>query len=214
VLQGKFFSLEGGEGSGKTTQIYRFKDHLEQNGLECVLTRQPGGTRIGAKIRAILLDPENKDLDPTAELFLYLADRAQHVRKYIQPELDRGKVVISDRYDDSTMVYQGVARGLDLNHVKLCNSIATGGLETDLTFYLDIDPETGIGRAFQALDASRANESRFEEESIRFHEEVRSGFLDWADQYPGRIKIIDASPSKEDVTAQLVSTLEEYMRSL
>ena len=144
-----FITLEGIEGSGKTTQIDRLVELFEDRGIECVTTRQPGGTLIGENIRSILLDPTNSALEPVAELLLYMADRAQHINELIRPCLQAGKTVICDRYFDATVVYQGFARGLNIELIQQLHQILFDDLKPDITLLLDLAPQTGLQRAWQ-----------------------------------------------------------------
>ena len=200
-----FITLEGIEGSGKTTQIRRLKTYFEDRGYQCLITREPGGTVIGEKIRAILLDPHNRDLVPSAELLLYMADRAQHIHALVKPALEAGRVVLCDRYFDATLVYQGFARGLDIRLIENLHTLLFDNLKPDVTLLLDLPPRIGLARAWKQLDdGSRAGaESRFEEETVAFHEKVRSGYLELAHLEPGRFRIIDASRDAQQVQAQI-----------
>lgn len=195
-----FITFEGIEGSGKGTAIGRTQKWLEEEGHPILLTREPGGSPLGRELRAFLLDAR-QDIAPEAELFLYLADRAQHVRQIIRPALESGRLVISDRYADSTIVYQGYGRGLDVDALHALNRMAVGGLLhttasglwPDLTILLDVAPEIGLERARTRNKALGLEvlEGRFEAESLAFHERIRSGYLAWADKNPGRFHIID-----------------------
>lgn len=204
-----FITFEGIEGSGKTTQIENTRRYLEGHGKSCVTTREPGDTRIGRQIRKILLDPENRALVPHAELFLYAADRVQHIQERILPALENGQVVICDRFSDATTVYQGYARGIDLGLIHDIHLKVLNGLTPDITFLFDLDPAVGLERAWAALDGGgrSADESRFERETLAFHEKVRNGYLALAEKEPERIVMIDASLSVELVFQQITSHL-------
>jgi dTMP kinase len=204
-----FITLEGIEGSGKTTQLPHMVAYLRQAGHRCIVTREPGGTRIGRKIRAILLDPENSGLDSTAELLLYTADRAQHLAECVRPALAAGQTVLCDRYFDATRVYQGVARGLDSALVNHLHDLALGGLLPDLTFLLDLPAEVGLARALKqiAAGARSGRETRFEQEALQFHEKVRAGYLALAGREPGRIRVIDADRSEAEVRRDMLAVL-------
>ena len=208
-----FITLEGIEGCGKTTQLEFLSSFLEKKGRSCVVTREPGGTAIGKKIRSILLDPASKALVPTAELLLYMADRAQHIESLIQPCLAEGKIVLCDRYFDATVVYQGFARGLDTEFVRELHRIILNDLKPDITLLLDLPPRVGLARAWQELDnGNRCDaESRFEEEAISFHEKVRAGYLALAGMEPARFKIIDASLPIDAVQAEIRQVLAAYV---
>lgn len=204
-----FITLEGIEGSGKTTQISHIREFLDRIGRPCVTTREPGGTRIGQGIRSLLLDPRSKDLDSVAELLLYFADRAQHVRGVIKPALDAGKTVLCDRFFDATLVYQGVARGLDAGFVKRLHRLVFDDLKPDLTLLLDLPVETGLSRAWQGVEAGNRDglETRFEQEAKTFHEKVRAGYLALAREEPSRFRVIDAGQDQTRVRDEILSTL-------
>ena len=208
-----FISLEGIEGCGKTTQLQYLSTFLAENGRSCVVTREPGGTAIGKKIRSILLDPASRELVPAAELLLYMADRAQHIEALIKPRLAEGKIVLCDRYFDATVVYQGFARGLDTGFIRDLHRIIFKDLKPDITLLLDLPPRIGLARAWQALDSGNRcdAESRFEEEAISFHEKVRAGYLEVAGMEPGRFKIIDASRPVDAVQADIRQVLSAHL---
>jgi len=205
-----FITLEGIEGAGKTTQLPRLVDFLEQHGHACVVTREPGGTGMGQKIRSLLLDPDNSDMSPETELFLYAADRAQHVRRLIEPALADGKTVVCDRFADATEVYQGWARGLDMELVRVLNRVATGGRKPDITLLFDLPPEAGLKRAWQriAQNGKEAADCRFENEKMVFHERVRQGYLDLARREPERFVVIDALGTAAEVAGRMIAALE------
>jgi len=207
-----FISLEGIEGCGKTTQLEYLSNFLKEHGRSCVVTREPGGTAIGKKIRSILLDPASKALVPAAELLLYMADRAQHIDSLIKPRLAEGKIVLCDRYFDATVVYQGFARGLDTGFIRDLHRIIFKDLKPDITLLLDLPPRIGLARAWQELDSGNRSdaESRFEEEAISFHEKVRAGYLELARVEPGRFIIIDASRPIDAVQADIQAELSAY----
>jgi dTMP kinase len=208
-----FITLEGIEGCGKTTQIQHLSTYFKNRGLPYVVTREPGGTAIGEKIRTILLNPESKDLVPTAELLLYMADRAQHINSFIKPCLAEGKIVICDRYFDATVVYQGFARGLNTRFILDLHKLVFEDLKPDITFLLDVSPRIGLTRAWEQLDcgARSGTESRFEEETISFHEKVRAGYLELAHQEPERFRIIDASKEESQVQADIRKVLIDFL---
>jgi dTMP kinase len=207
-----FITLEGIEGSGKTTQMQQLSTLFENRGHACVLTREPGGTTLGEKIRAILLDPASTGLVPTAELLLYMADRAQHINSLIKPSLAEGKIILCDRYFDATVVYQGFARGLDTGVICDLHRLIFDDLKPDITFLLDLAPQIGLARAWRQLDngTRSGSESRFEEETLSFHEKVRTGYLELARRQPGRIKVVDASRDEKQVQADIRDALAEY----
>ncbi len=178
------------------------------------MTREPGGTRIGGKIRSILLDPESTAMNPSAELLLYTADRVQHIQEIILPVIQSGGIVVCDRYFDATLAYQGVARGLDMTLILDLHKLICRNLKPDLTFLLDLPPDMGLMRAWQQLESgSRTDtESRFEKETLAFHERVRAGYLEIAGKEPERFRIIDASQSRDRVQAQILRVLEFEIR--
>lgn len=182
-----FVTFEGPEGSGKSTAIRAVADLI---GCSCLITREPGAGDVGRRVREILL--EGEAIDARCELFLFLADRAQHVASVIRPSLERGEVVLCDRHADSTIVYQGYGRGLDLDWLRELNSYATDGLKPDLTLLLDIEPELGLARV--------ADKDRLDNESIEFHRRVRQGFLYEAQREPDRWTILNAA-NRPDVVA-------------
>ncbi|MGY2715675.1 dTMP kinase [Thermostichus sp. MS-CIW-19] len=193
-----FITLEGGEGVGKTTQQALLAERLQREGYACVSTREPGGTALGRALREILLhgDP----LTPLAELFLYAADRAEHVQKCILPALAAGQVVVCDRFTDSTLAYQGYGRGLDLEKIRQLNHLATGGLQPHLTLWLDLPPEVGLARSGLA--------DRLEQERLEFHRRVHQGFQTLAAAEPQRIVRIDAGGSPLEVAARIWSVVQ------
>ena len=209
-----FISFEGIEGCGKTTQLELLTSDLETEKRPFVVTREPGGTEIGKKIRSILLDPASKGLVPAAELLLYMADRAQHIHSLIKPSLKEGKIVICDRYFDATVVYQGFARGLDSEFICELHRIILEDLKPDITLLLDLQPRVGLARAWHELDSGNRSgtESRFEEETIGFHERVRAGYLKLAGREPDRFKIIDASRSIDEVRKDIRRLLDDYLK--
>ncbi|MFW5936502.1 MAG: dTMP kinase [Desulfosalsimonas sp.] len=208
-----FITLEGIEGSGKSTQIPHIVAYLEQHGHTCLVTKEPGGTAIGEHIRSILLDPGNSGLDAMAELFLYEADRAQHVSRVIAPALEAGKTVICDRFSDSTVVYQGAARGIEAGLIKRLNTIVQADRRPDVTFLLDLAPEIGLSRAWHQIESGlrQSRETRFEREKIRFHEKVRQGYLALAEDEPARFRVIDAGAPPAEVCAAITEELERRL---
>jgi len=212
-MQGAFITFEGIEGSGKSTQILLLRDHLVRSGREVVLTREPGGTPIGDQIRKILLDPANKAMDPTAELLLYAASRAQHLREVIAPALDRGQIVLCDRFSDATLAYQGYGRGLSRSVISDLDRIVTAGLRPRRTILLDIDARTGVGRARGRNAAQNLHaEARFENEAIEFHSRVRDGYLAIAAAEPQRFCLVSAAGSPEDIHQEVRKAVDELLR--
>jgi len=192
---GKFITFEGPEGSGKTTHIQLLRAFLESRGGEVVVTREPGGTRLGEAIRNLLQHDQNDSPVARTEVLLFLACRAQHVERHIRPALEAGKWVLCDRFEDSTMAYQGYARGFDLPLLDRMNRFAADGLRPDLTVLLDVSPETSRAR----LAARQAKPDRIERERDEFHVKVRDGFLDLAKKEPGRFAVVNAEREQERV---------------
>ncbi len=210
-----FITLEGIEGAGKTTIVPQLVAVLEDHGATCTVTREPGGTDFGRQVRAILLDPEHRGLDPHAELLLYVADRVQHVREVIRPALARGEVVLCDRYMDATIVYQGVARKLGRELILKLHALVLGDLRPDLTLLFDLPAEVGLERAWRDFDRGERSrrESRFEQEHLAFHEAVRAGYLDLARREPQRFHVIDASADPQAVSRQARNALVRALKS-
>ncbi len=198
-----FISLEGIEGSGKSTQVKRLAEYLRAKGHNVLETAEPGGTRIGGKIRKLLLEPQNH-MDPLAELLLYYSSRAQHVREVIYPAIQKKTVVITDRFTDSTVAYQGHARGIDMTIIQTLDDIVVPDMKPFLTILLDMDAEEGLRRNRRAQ-----KEDRFELENIEFHNLVRKGFLQIADEEPERVKIVDASSGEDEVSREIIRIVEE-----
>ena len=198
-----FISLEGIEGSGKSTQVKHLDEYLRTKGHDVLETLEPGGTRIGGKIRKILLEPRNH-MDPLAELLLYYSSRAQLVREVIYPAIQKKTVVITDRFTDSTVAYQGYARGIDLSIINTLDDIVVPDMKPFLTILLDLDAEEGLRRNRRAQ-----KEDRFELEAIEFHNNVRNGFLRIAEEEPERVKIVDASSGADEVSREIIRIVEE-----
>lgn len=203
-----FVTLEGIEGCGKSTQAALLAEAFRRRGLRVLLTREPGGSPLGAPIRALLLSPSHTP-SPRCELFLYLAERAEHVAKVIAPALTRGEVVLCDRYGDATRAYQAFGRGLPRDLVERLNEAATGGLEPDLTLYLRIGLTEGLFRA-RARNRGEAggDEGRFEEESLDFHRRVLEGYERLAAEDPRRIVPVDGTGTVEEVHNRILRLLE------
>ncbi len=202
--KGLFITFEGPDGSGKSTQARMFAERLRREGRDVLETVEPGGTPIGQQIRRILLDPANKELAPTAELLLMFAARAQNVEQWILPALAQGKIVVSDRFTDSSIAYQGSGRGLGWEKVLELDRIACQGLVPDLTLCIDIDTETGLARALsRGSSAAVAPELRFEEQTIEFHHKVRAAYHELARRDPERFRLIDGSGTPDEVAAKV-----------
>ena len=182
-----------------------FGAFLTQKGCPCLVTREPGGTANGKAIRAILLDPASRGLDPAAELLLYMADRAQHLAQVVKPVLAAGQTVLCDRFFDATRVYQGCARGLDGQLIDRLHRLVFEDIQPDITFLLDLDPQVGIGRAWRQINRGdrTAAETRFEEEAMDFHRRVRAGYLELAHREPERFRVVDATRDEAGVRQQI-----------
>lgn len=206
--RGLFITFEGTDGAGKTTQIQRLSTDLRRTGYDVCLTREPGGTPISEQIRDMLLNPDHGEMAATTELLLYAASRAQHVSEVIKPALEVGKIVISSRFADAMVVYQGYGRGLDLERIHHLNQIATDGLTPDVTFVLDLPVEIGL----QRVQNSRGGLDRLEREKIEFHRRLRDGYQTLAKQEPQRLKIIDAQVAPERVYAQIQAVIQPLLQ--
>jgi dTMP kinase len=192
-----FITFEGPDGSGKSTQIKLLADFMESRGHSVILTREPGGTNIGEQIRDVVLSTRNHGITHETEALLFSAARAQIVREIIQPALAAGKIVLCDRYADSTMAYQGYGLGLDRAALEAITQFATGGLVPSLTFYVDVPVAVGLGRK------QRSETNRLDEKAVAYHERVRAGFLEMARAEPSRWAIVDGTPSVEQVQEQI-----------
>ncbi|OQX56457.1 MAG: dTMP kinase [Candidatus Cloacimonas sp. 4484_209] len=197
MKKGLFITFEGCEGSGKTTQAKRLYRYLKKRQYKCILTHEPGGTVISEKIRRILLNKTNSEIAPLTELFLYLASRAQHTEEVIKPFVKKGAIVISDRYADSSLSYQGAARKLSIELVKKLNKIATSDIAPDITFVIDIDPKKGLKRI--------SGKDRIEREKIKFHLNVRETYLKIAKLEKKRIKLIDGDKPKDEIFSEVLN---------
>jgi dTMP kinase len=197
--RGLFITFEGPEGSGKSTQLRRLAARLREQGQTVLETAEPGGTPIGMQIRRVLLDSKNLEMRPTTELLLMFAARAQNVDEWILPALSRGEIVLSDRFTDSTLVYQGVARGLGAEVVYEVDRIACRGLVPDLTIVVDVETELGLKRAHGRNKITQDIETRIDEQAIEFHRKVRDAYLRLASDELGRVKLIDGSRREEEV---------------
>jgi dTMP kinase len=204
-MSGKFIVFEGVEGSGKTTQIQQTADWIQSlcgKDKSAIVTREPGGTKLGRQIRQLLLDDPQSLVGNRAELLLYGADRAQHVESVIRPHLDRGDFVLCDRFTDSTIAYQGYGRGFDRDEIDRVNQIATGGVQSDLTLWLDLDVSIGLDRVLL-----RGKPDRMERATLDFHQRVRHGYQELANTYPNRIVRIDADRSPSAIQTEIQSIL-------
>ena len=205
-----FITLEGPDGSGKTTQARLLAEWLREQGYDVTLTREPGGTDIGDQIRTVLHDPANGAMDARTEILLYSASRAQHVAQCIRPALAAGQIVISDRYADSTLAYQGYGRGLDLETLRQITDFATGGLTPDLTLYVDIPPEAGLERRQVGGDEW----NRLDAEALEFHQRVRAGYLELMKEEPERWVVVNGDRTVEEVQEEIRRVVEGRLREV
>ncbi len=205
-MRGRFITIEGGEGAGKSSNLDFVRRYLEQRGVELVITREPGGTPLGEAIRAILLDRRNREMADDTELLLMFAARAQHLAERILPALEAGKWVLCDRFTDATYAYQGGGRGIPGERIAVLEQWVQKGLQPDLTLLLDIPVEQGLARA-----GARSAPDRFESERIAFFERVRAAYLERARRFPERYRVIDASRPLEQVQRSLAEVLEAWL---
>jgi len=212
TARGRFITFEGPEGSGKSTQLRLLGERLRSAGRDVMETQEPGGTPIGIQIRHVLLDAKNRELCPTAELLLMFASRAQNVDQSILPALSAGRTVISDRFTDSTLVYQGVGRGLGADVVYELDRIACRGLVPDLTLLIDIDAETGLARAHRRSVRTEDPETRMEEQEMGFHRKVREAYRQLAADEHRRVRLIDGSQTREAVATEVWQAVESLLR--
>jgi dTMP kinase len=210
-INGKFITFEGPEGSGKSTHIKLLKAFLETRGIEVVMTREPGGTPLGEEIRKILQHDHSEAPVPCAEVLLFLASRAQHVERLIRPALAEGKWVLCDRFDDSTLAYQGYGRGFAMEGLRAVNAFAISGLRPDLTVLLDVSPKTSRERLAVRHAATATAPDRIEREAAAFHERVRNGFLLLAAEEPDRMEVISAERDCEAVAADVRRAVENKL---
>ena len=216
-MDGKFIVFEGVEGCGKTTQLQRSRQWLLNSSWlpnlqskrfvkQLMATREPGGTDLGVGVRQLLLNPAREPIHDLAELLLYAADRAQHVEGFLRPHLAEGSIILCDRYTDSTIAYQGYGRGLDFALIDQLNQVATNGLQSDLTLWLDLDVERGLART-----QKRGASDRIEQANLDFHQRVQHGFAQLAEQNPDRIVRIDASRSELEVAEHIEAALSQHL---
>ncbi len=206
MKQGIFITLEGPDGSGKSTQIQYLREYFDETGIPCVFTREPGGTSIGEKLRGIILDKDNSEMSSMTEALLYAASRAQHVEELIKPALAAGKVVVCDRFIDSSIAYQGYGRDLG-ESVRIINELAVDGCMPDVTFLLALSPEEGKSRI-----GGEENQDRLEQEKIEFHNKVYEGYRKLAQMYPQRFVEIDAGGDRESVRREIYAHLERILK--
>lgn len=205
-MKGIFITVEGPDGSGKSTQIRLLEEYLKDRGYNVVVTREPGGTKISEDIRKIILDTSNTDMSPYTEALLYAASRAQHVYETILPALKDGKIVICDRFVDSSLVYQGFARGLGIKKIKEINDFATEGLKPDATLFFDIDIDTALKRV-----GNRTTKDRLDKENIEFHKKVYEGYMRIKQMYSHRIEVINAAYDIENTFKQVKSVIDRLL---
>jgi len=210
MARGKFITFEGGEGCGKSTQVKRLREALEKDGVEVVLTREPGGTWLSEEIRRLIKDQDVDAPCDRSELLLFLAARAQLVRNVIRPALEAGKWVVSDRFSDSTLAYQGYGRGLPLDVLAAANDFACEGLEPDLTFLLEVTPETAAARRQGREAATHTAADRIERAGDDFHERLRLGFAELAKAHPERIVTVDANGSPDEVWEGVWTSMRRF----
>jgi dTMP kinase len=210
--EGLFITFEGMDGSGKTTQMRRLGARLRNLGRVVLETAEPGGTPIGTKIRRVLLDSANGDLCPAAELLLYFASRAQNVEEWIAPALQRGEVVLADRFTDSSLVYQGYGRGLGAENVIALDRIACLGIKPDVTILVDIDAETSLARARARNAAEPHCETRMDDQSTEFHRRVYEAYHALARREPERVKVVDGRASIDEIEAAVWAVVSRYVR--
>jgi dTMP kinase len=198
--RGKFITFEGGEGAGKTTQIFRLADRLQSRGITTITTREPGGAPGADSIRSLLVSGATDKWDPISEVLLLYAGRREHLKQTILPALDQGAWVLCDRFSDSTMAYQGYGHGISKDFIHTVHDEVVGGSDPDLTLILDIPVEIGVERAVSRNTSTRSREDRFEQMDKSFHERLRAGFLDIAAHAPERVRVIDADSAPEVIT--------------
>ncbi len=206
MSRGIFITMEGPDGSGKSTQIALLKEYLEKEGYDVIITREPGGTKISENIREVILNPDYKEMSSVTEMLLYASARAQLIAEVIGPAIDSGKAVISDRFVDSSLVYQGMARGLGVEKVYEINKVAIGDYMPDVTFMLDLPAEVGISRKKDQKELDR-----MEQESLDFHRSVAEGYRSMAERFPERIKTIDATLPIEEICGIIKGRVKELL---
>ncbi|WP_247905527.1 dTMP kinase [Streptococcus anginosus] len=211
MAKGIFISLEGPDGAGKSSVLEALIPILEAKGQALVTTREPGGVAVAEKIRDVVLDPKHTEIDEKTELLLYIASRRQHLVERILPALDRGEMVLVDRFIDSSVAYQGFGRGLKVADIDWLNNFATDGLKPDLTLYFDIEAEEGLARIAKSKERGA---DRLDRESVEWHQRVREGYLSILEKEPNRVRKIDASQPLEKVVADTLAVLAERVESL
>lgn len=208
-MKGLLITLEGPDGSGKTMQMDLLEQALLAQGYPVLRSREPGGTAIGEAIRGIILDPQYSEMDPMTEALLYAASRAQHVAEKIKPALEKGSIVLLDRFLDSSLVYQGIGRGMTIETIEEINRFATGGLQPDITLMVYIDYEEGLRRK----KAQKGSLDRMEQQQELFHRRVNEGYLTLAHRYPDRIKLIDGAREPQKVHQDILKRIQELAQT-
>lgn len=211
-MKGLFITFEGIEGCGKTSQVKLLNDYLIAQGHEVIMTREPGGTPISEAIRKILLSNDSVNMHHHTEVLLYLASRAQHVSEVMRPALEKGRIVICDRFADSTFVYQCFVRGINKEIVETMNNFAVGDIQPRITFVLDVEPEEGLRRAMLRNQKHSLGQDRIESESLDFHKKVREGYLKLAQEYPERVFLIKTDKEKEAVHEEIKKVVDKFIR--
>lgn len=211
LMQGLFITFEGIEGCGKTSQAKLLSDYITERGYEVTMTREPGGTPISEAIREILLSNDFITMHPHTEVLLYIASRAQHVEEIIRPAIEKGNIVICDRFSDSTFVYQCFVRGINKEIVETINNFALNGARPDLTFVLDIEPSEGLHRAMLRNQKQHRGQDRIESEAIEFHQKVREGYLRLIEEYPERAYLIKTDKDKTEVHEEIRNVFDKFI---
>lgn len=210
-MRGKFITFEGIDGSGKSTQLKILADKLQSDGFDVLATQEPGGTPLGRQLRKVFLETEEK-VAPLAELLLFAADRAQHVNFLIKPSLSAGKIIISDRYADATVAYQGAGRGFDTATINQIIQLATGGLKPDLTLFFDVSVEAAIART-HSRHVEGEQKNRMDSETVEFYERVRRSYLQIANEEPARFRVIEASGAIDEIKEKVFALVAEFLQN-
>jgi len=210
-LRGKFITFEGIDGSGKSTQLRMLASELRVRGFDVLTTCEPGGTPLGRRLREVFLETE-ETVAPLAELLLFAADRAQHVNFLVEPALENGKIVISDRYSDATAAYQGAGRGFDEQSINQVIRLATGGLKPDLTLFFDISVKEAISRTNSRSDGGGEQKNRMDSETVEFYERVREAYLQIAENEPERFCVVDASGAIDEIKTKVLELVTEFLK--